>query len=662
MELEGLALLNRLRQIAILIGAAGVAASFAAEEAPGWLREASTCKIPNYDAKVPGVVLLRETRTVVEESGRIVVSTREALKVLSREGRADAYASQIYEAGNSKVRDVKAWMIAPSGELLKLGKEAAYDKAVTNNDTYNDIRVRGIEGRNKADPGSVFGFEIVSEDRALFSQFEWYLQTRLPVLLSRRVLTLPAGWRAESVTYNQPEIRPSLEGSTYTWETRDLPFVEPEPSSPHLFSLVPRVAVTYYPPAGGSSVAPVFGSWQDVSRWVTSITEAQAQPDDALAAKARAITANSKTELERIQSIGWFVQGVKYVSIQIGVGRGGGYRPQPAADVLSKEYGDCKDKATLMRALLKAVGISSYLVVIYSSDRSYVREGWPSPQQFNHAIVAVKVSEETKASAVVQHPVLGRLLLFDPTNGSTPAGDLPGYEQNSPALIAAGSQGDLVRTPETPPSANVSEREIHAALDADGKLTATLSEVFSGQSAAVERGVYNSRGLPEFRKVIENWISLGAKGATISKVVPSDAFLQGRFRLEAEFEAPGYAQIRAGRLMIFKPAIVGRRQSISFTEPKRSYPVLLNAAAFNEKIRIQLPAAFKVDELPDAQKLDTPFGKYVSSCEVKDGELFFARSLEIRSATVPADRYQAVREFFERIRSVEQTPVVLVRQ
>jgi hypothetical protein len=658
-----LALLNRLRQIAILIGLAGVAASCAAEDAPGWLREASTRKIPDYAAKVPGVVLLRETRTVVDESGRMVVSTREALKVLSREGRTDAYASQIYEVGNSKVRDVKAWMIAPSGELLKLGKEAAYDKAVTNNDTYNDIRVRGIDGRDKADPGSVFGFEIVSEDRALFSQFEWYVQTRLPVLLSRRVLTLPSGWRAESATFNQPEIRPSVEGSTYTWEARDLPFVEPEPSSPHMFSLVPRVAVTYYPPTGGkSSAAPVFGSWQDVSRWVTAITEAQAQPDEALAAKARALTANAKTELERIQAIGWFVQGVKYVSIQIGVGRGGGYRPQPAADVLTKEYGDCKDKATLMRALLKAVGISSYLVVIYSSDRSYVHEAWPSPQQFNHAIVAVRVSEDTKAGAVVQHPVLGRLLIFDPTNGSTPAGDLPGYEQNSPALIAAGDQGDLVRTPETPASANVSEREIHATLDADGKLTARLSEVFSGQSAASERGVYNSRGLPEFRKLIENWVSLGAKGATISKVDASDTFLQGRFRLEAEFEAPGYAQIRAGRLMIFRPAIVSRRQSISFTEPKRRYPVLLNAAAFDEKVRIQLPAAFKVDELPDAQKLETPFGKYVSSCEVKDGELVFARSLEIRSGTVPADRYPSVREFFERIRSVEQTPVVLVRQ
>ena len=612
---------------------------------------------------MPGVVLLRETHTAVEESGRMVISTREAMRVLSREGRADAYASQVYEAGNSKVRDIKAWMLTPSGELLKLGKEAGFDRAYTSNDTYNDIRVRGIDGRNKADPGSVFGFEIVTEDHALFSQFEWYLQNRLPVVLSRRVLTLPAGWRAESVTFNQPEIRPSVEGSTYTWEARELPFVEPEPSSPRLFSLVPRLAITYFPPAAGKSfTAPVFATWQDVSRWVSSATEPQAQPDDAVAAKARALTANAKTELERIQAIGWFVQGIKYVSIQIGVGRGGGYRPKPAADVLVKEYGDCKDKATLMRALLKAAGIPSYLVVIYSSDRSYVREGWPSPRQFNHAIVAAKVSEDTKAGGIIQHPTLGRLLLFDPTNGSTPVGDLPVYEQGSLALIAAGDQGDLVRTPETPPSANVSEREIHATLDPDGKLTVKLSELFSGQSAASERQVYNNRPHPEFRKMIENWISLTASGATISKAEPADSFLRGQFRLEAEFEAPRYAQIRANRLMVFKPAIVGRRQSVFLTEPKRSYPVLLSPAAFDEKVHIQLPPAFKVDELPDARKIETPFGSYMSSCEVKDGELVFTRTLEIRAATIPVAQYQVVREFFERILNFEQTPVVLVRQ
>ncbi|HXM42453.1 MAG TPA: transglutaminase family protein [Bryobacteraceae bacterium] len=656
-------MLDRLQRIVILASVAGVSAAGASEEAPDWLREAFTRKVPAYEAKVPGVVLLRETSTSVDETGRLVTSTREALRVLSREGRADAYASQIYETGNSKVRDMKAWMLAPSGELLKLPKEANYDKAYTTNNAYDDIRVRGIDGRSKADPGSVFGFEIVTQDRALFSQFEWDLQNRLPVLLSRRVLKLPTGWRADSVTFNQPELKPSVEGSTYTWEARDLPFVEPEPNSPRLFSLVPRVAITYFPPAGAkSSSAPAFASWQDVSRWVTAATEAQAQPSDAIVAKAKALTANAKTEFERIQAIGWFVQGVKYVSIQIGVGRGGGYRPKPADDVLVKEYGDCKDKATLMRALLKALGISSYLVAIYSGDRSYVQEGWPSPQQFNHAIVAVRVSDDTRAGAVIQHPVLGRLLLFDPTNGATPVGDLPNYEQGSPALIAADGQGDLIHTPETPPSANLSTREIQAILDPSGKLTARLSELFSGQSAASERAVYNDRSLPDFKKSIENWISLTATGALISKVQPSDAFLQGRFRLEAEFEAPGYAQIRANRLMIFKPAIVGRRQSVFLTEPKRSYPVLLNAVAFNEKVRVQLPQGFKVDELPDPEKFETPFGKYVSSCEVSGGELVFARTLQIRSATIPVAQYQAVRQFFEHILNIEQTPVVLLRQ
>jgi transglutaminase-like putative cysteine protease len=47
--------------------------------------------------------------------------------------------------------------------------------------------------------------------------------------------------------------------------------------------------------------------------------------------------------------------------------------------VLARNYGDCKDKAALMRALLKAAGIDSYAVIIYSGDRHFVRPEWPGP-------------------------------------------------------------------------------------------------------------------------------------------------------------------------------------------------------------------------------------------------------------------------------------------
>ena len=44
---------------------------------------------------------------------------------------------------------------------------------------------------------------------------------------------------------------------------------------------------------------------------------------------------------------------------------------------------------TLAANILAAAGVRSWLVSIYSGDPDYVRDSFPSPQQFNHAIVAI---------------------------------------------------------------------------------------------------------------------------------------------------------------------------------------------------------------------------------------------------------------------------------
>ena len=89
---------------------------------------------------------------------------------------------------------------------------------------------------------------------------------------------------------------------------------------------------------------------------------------------------------------------------------------------------------------------------------------------------------------------------------------------------------------------------------------------------------------------------------------------------------------------------------------------MLDSHAFTEVVRIKLPAGFDVDEMPDAVKLDTPFGSYKTSYEVKNGQLVFTRALTQRATTIPAAQYQAIRSFFERIRAAEQAPVVLARK
>ena len=116
------------------------------------------------------------------------------------------------------------------------------------------------------------------------------------------------------------------------------------------------------------------------------------------------------------------------------------------------------------------------------------------------------------------------------------------------------------------------------------------------------------------------------------------------------------------RLLVFKPAIVSRRESLSLTDAKRKHPVVLESRAFSETVRIKLPAGFDVDEMPDPVNLEAAFGTYKTTYTVKDGELVFTRALQQRAATIPVEQYETVRKFFERIRAAEQAPVVLARK
>jgi hypothetical protein len=388
----------------------------------------------------------------------------------------------------------------------------------------------------------------------------------------------------------------------------------------------------------------------------------QAIPDETVSAKARALTVNSKTELDRIKAIGRFVQGLQYISIDIGVGRGNGYRPHAASQVLAKSYGDCKDKANLMRAMLKAVGITAYPVFIYSGDSTLVREEWPSPTQFNHCIIAIRVSDETQTPTVIQHSTLGRLMIFDATDESTAMGDLPDHEQGSFALIVAGDAGSLMRMPTLAPGLSKLERQTDVVLAADGSITARMKERSIGQTAVDERRAFRRLSNVEYKGMIENWLARGAAAAQVSRMIPADDSNGEGFDLAVDFTAAAYAKSMMDRLLVFRPAIVSRRESVSLTELIRTHPVVLDAYSFSETVTVKLPIGFDVDELPDPVKLDTSFGSYKTTYDVKNGELIFTRAMAQRAVTVPSDQYQLVRSFYQKMRAAEQSPVVLAKK
>ncbi len=653
-----------MRRATLLFLGVGLAAGVApaGDDVPQWLRDAAAAPQATYDRKVPAVVLLQEEQLTVDPSGKTETVKRGAVRILNRDGREDAAASMIYYTSTDKIKDFHGWILPASGTPIRYKKDRLIDAAAAANDVYNEVRLRYFAAGNDAQDGSVFGYEMSMESKTVFTQFPYVFQEGLPVVVSRLSLTLPAGWEVRSVTYNHAPVAPQAAGSTYTWELRDLPFVETEPHSPQLAAVLPRLAISYLPPEGNSAGLRAMTDWTAVSRWMADLEDPQTDAGGAIDERARALTAGATSDLAKIQAIARFVQGINYVAIQTGQGRGGGYKPHLASLVLEKQYGDCKDKANLMRALLRAAGIPSYMVSIYSGDRSHVHPDWPSPRQFNHAIIAVKIPDSIQLGPVVSHPQLGRLLIFDPTDPYTPLGGLPEDEQGSYALISAADRGALLQMPLLPASANRIESVVDAKVSPQGALEAARDVAYFGQRASDWRANFERTSASEIRTHMERSLARAVGSVKLGAFTHKDARDEGRLETHAEYAADQFGQSMQGRLLLVKPGVLGIGSGYSLPAKERKLPIVLRAAEWHSTVHLRVPDGFKIDEVPDPVSLSGAYGKYQATWTPSGNEVLFRQSLEVNDITAPAVEYKAVRDFFDRVYGAESAPVVLMRQ
>jgi hypothetical protein len=113
-------------------------------------------------------------------------------------------------------------------------------------------------------------------------------------------------------------------------------------------------------------------------------------------------------------------------------------------------------------------------------------------------------------------------------------------------------------------------------------------------------------------------------------------------------------------MMIFKAALLSHGD-LRLTEKTRKYPIVVDTDALRETVRIQLPAGFKVDELPDAVRIDSAFGKYDATWAAEGGTIVFKRNFEMPAQTVPVAQYAEFKKFLDRVLGAGNSPVVLVR-
>jgi transglutaminase-like putative cysteine protease len=151
-----------------------------------------------------------------------------------------------------------------------------------------------------------------------------------------------------------------------------------------------RQEETAYEAARGKLPPPeiqisTFQSWEDAGRWYNSLQQDRIKPTPEICAKAADRTKGLADDNQKLHAISNYVSTqFRYIGVDFGIGR---YQPHPASDVLGNQYGDCKDKHTLLAALLSAVGIKAYPALINSTHE--IDPDVPSPAQFDHLISVV---------------------------------------------------------------------------------------------------------------------------------------------------------------------------------------------------------------------------------------------------------------------------------
>ncbi len=246
---------------------------------------------------------------------------------------------------------------------------------------------------------------------------------------------------------------------------------------------------------------------------------------------------------------------IRYVGIEIGIG---GLQPHSADDVFRNRYGDCKDKATLLRAMLESVGIHSTWVLV-DTRRGFVDPDIPSIDG-NHAIAAIEIPAGY-TNPVLQSVVTAksgkRYLIFDPTNEWIPIGQIPPYEQGGYGVLSEGGESQLIALPVMAPASDSVDHTIHAQLAADGSLEATVVEQRFGYAAERPRVTFTEGSQQQQRDYLENRLRLDLNTVSIEKLAAEHSTELSRpLELDYSFRAANYAR-SAGDLLLVRPRILG---------------------------------------------------------------------------------------------------------
>ncbi len=526
----------------------------------------------------------------------------------------------------------------PDGTVVSTEASAAQDmpaEVTRQAPLYSDQHQLQVPVRSLS-VGDRIEYEIVVHMRKAEAPGEFwsaqYFEPKTVSLDQQIELRFPAGKRVTVLSPGNKPVETAENGKTvYRWHAEQTKPTVAAPGGPALAEsdsappkLIPDVAWT------------TFASWAKVGEWYRSLAAGRDAPIAALQAKAAALTAGAMTDDEKIDRIYSFVSlQIRYIGIDFGVGR---FQPHTAAEVLANGYGDCKDKHTLLAALLAAAGFRADAVLIGAGI--HIDKDLPAPNSFNHVITAVERKDDKR-------------LWLDATAEVAPPGMLIASLRDEDALlILPTGEPLLTKTPAAPPFQAFDHYEARATLDGNGKLHAHFDVTMRGDLELLMRAALFSSGRAQWQQIGQGLSGGMGFGGTVSAFNASSVNTPAQpLSFTYDYEREDYGDWPNHRILSLLPGSLFAQTELT-KQPDE--PIALGAPRLETaRSTITLPDAFTAPTLPVNVHASSSFAgfdlTYTLHRSGKSTDLVTEARLEIKTPSLPASAWMEYAEFAKNI-------------
>lgn len=599
------------------------------------------------------VVLLDDGVIRLEADGRGTKTYRYVIQILRKEAVED-YEELRFSYAPGHERQTLNWVrvVRPDGTVISDAPTFQQESDVPaqmGNPVYADRRVLRVSLSGLA-PGTILDYSYTTEELKPFldgDQYNsWSLTMGSTVRRSRYIVDLPAGVRPmlKETNLRQPrQERRVGDRRVYTWTGQDIERYQSEQFAADSNGIT-QVVEWALP-----------NSWERIGRWYMGHAGGREAVTDSVRRMAATLVRDAVTFDDSVRALHRHAaQDIRYVSIALGIG---GYQPRFPEEVLATGFGDCKDKATLFVALMRAVGLEAYQVVLNSGGN--VTEELPSIAQFDHVIAAYRVR--------------GRpgYRYTDLTADLTPLGELPFGPQGEFGIVVRPDGGvEPVTLPLSEPGDNLAINLFRGDLLADGTVTGEFTTEVRGHVQYELREAlanpFDSVQTQRVRDAVASGVFPGATGSSLRVTDGRD--LQAPVRMQVMVTG-GRPVRNTGRTALLELPVsnmsrIGSLVSELESARPRRLPIaassVLGYQASQEDFALTLPEGWSV-ELPDDVVVDSPFGSYAKRYRQEGRVLHITREVAGKRGTYPPERIGDLIAFLKAL-GADDASVLVIRR